>query len=113
MDCSLHSSGHTSSPASSDESENNSHVPFIRLFRSTQAWARLHSLQAHPRLGPELQVHSRVKLNALSAWGLVKLLLCVALALSAPLDTISGIPSGEKAKTPRKPVVSHSGQKQL
>ena len=58
-------------------------------------------------------MHSRVKVNALSAWGLMKLLFCVALALSAPLDTLSGIPSGEKAKTPRKSVVSHSGQKQL
>ena len=54
-----------------------------------------------------------MKVNALSAWGLMKLLFCVALALSAPLDTLSGIPSGEKAKTPRKSVVSHSGQKQL
>ena len=36
--CSLHSSGHVFSPASSDESENSSHVPLIRLFRPTQAW---------------------------------------------------------------------------
>ena len=82
--CSLHSSGHGSSRASSNESKNNSHVPLIRLFSPTQAWAMLHSLRAHHRPGPELQVHSRVKLNALSAWGLMKLLLCVALVLSAP-----------------------------
>lgn len=84
MGCSLHSSGHGSSRASSNESKNNSHVPLIRLFSPTQAWAMLHSLRAHHRPGPELQVHSRVELNALSAWGLMKLLLCVALVLSAP-----------------------------
>lgn len=72
--CSLHSSGHVFSRASSDQREDNSHVPLVRLFRATQAWAILRSLQAHPT--SQSRAPSTFQSGAErphSAWGLTKL----------------------------------------
>ena len=72
--CSLHSSGHVFSRASSDQREDNSHVPLVRLFRATQAWAILQGLQVHstsqPRAPSTFQSGAE---RPHYAWGLMKL----------------------------------------
>lgn len=121
--CSLHSSGHMFSRASSDQREDNSHVPLVRLFRATQAWATLRSLQAHPTSqsrAPSTFQSGTERLH--SVWGLMKLwcewpwryLLPWTPFPVSPQRKQPGVGEGRaRPKTPTKPVKSHSGQKQL